>query len=124
MSLSINQPVTYEITLINNSLAGHTVQVSSDLPLLWFEGQEITLKPKESKTLTLTVTPRVYGFRAFTFYLHSQENGRLLNLSPARIDAKPVLKEKYATGLYGFPFFTLSLVPYYLMEGLASLFLP
>ena len=115
--IPVNQPVDYELKLINNSMAGHKLKITSSLAPLWFEGEEVELKPKESKTLALTVTPRVYGYREFTFYLTSEENGTLLNLIPARIDAQPVLTEKYATGLYGFPFFSLSLLPFYLVEG-------
>ena len=70
------------------------------------------------------MTPRVYGYRNYSFYVNSQLNGNLVNLIPARIEALPVLKEKYATGLYGFPFFTVSLLPYYLLEGLVALVLP
>jgi hypothetical protein len=122
--VTVNQPAKYELTLINNSVAEHKVKVHSSLPLLWFEGRDVLLKANESQTLELEVTPRIYGFREFTFYVTSQENGQLLNLIPARIEAEPLLKEKYATGIYGFPFFTLSLLPYYLLEGLASLLIP
>jgi hypothetical protein len=120
----INEPVEFELTLINSSIADHKVSIGSNLPALWLKGQEVTVKAGEEKKVKLEIIPRIDGPKDVYFRIDSLENGEALDLIKANLKVKPELKEKYGTGFYGFPFFTLSLLPYYLINSFISLLLP
>ena len=120
----VNQAVEFELTLINSSVADHKVRISSNLPALWFTSQDVTVKAGEEKKVLLTIMPRVYGSKDVYFSISSLENAETLDMIKANLDVEPVLKEKYGTAFYGFPFFTFSLLPYYLINSFISLLLP
>src|SRR3989344_3392827 len=121
MQVTVNKETEFELTIFNKSNASHKVIVSSNLPVLWFKPVELTLKPKEIRKVSLKVTPRVYGFKSFQFQVKSAMNNELFALIPSQLVVEPTIKDKYSAGLYGFPFFTMSLFPFYLINSFLSL---
>ena len=123
----VNEPVDYILSLSNDSIADHTVRISSTLPKYWFEDRIIVLKKKTSKDsvqeIRLSVLPRAYGNKDFSFKISSELTGKEIDSFNARLKVNPTLKGKYAAALYGFPVFTPTLVPYYLINSFLSLLL-
>lgn len=111
------EDVSFVYTLTNESTAEHKVEIKSSLPLTWFKPKTLTLKPKSSQQLVVTVSPKNYGLKKFSFFTNSLLNGKTLNEIRPTIEVKPSLKSKYEAALYGFPFFTPSLLPYYLFNS-------
>ncbi len=120
----VGEPVEFEMQLSNDSIADHVVNISSTLPKFWFEDKRITLKKKTSvdsiQEIKLGVLPRSYGTRDFSFIVNSATNGKQLDKFDARLTVNPTLKGKYAVALYGFPVFTPTLFPYYLVNSFLS----
>ncbi len=120
----VNNPVSYTLTLNNESIARHIVLVDSTLSADWFQPLEIELKPKEVKEVELILYPRVYGAKEFKFFVKSKLNDELIASFDRTLSIKPTLKGKYSAALYGFPFYPISLFPYYLINGFLSLLIP
>ncbi len=123
----VNEPVDYLLSLSNDSIADHAIRISSTLPKYWFEDKIIVLKKKTSKDsvqeITLAVLPRAYGNKDFSFKISSELTGKEIDSFNARLKVNPTLKGKYAAALYGFPVFTPTLTPYYLINSFLSLLL-
>jgi len=63
--------------------------------------------------LVIAISPKNYGVKKFSFFTKSLLTEKVLSEISPRIEVKPSLKSKYGAALYGFPFFTPSLLPYY-----------
>jgi hypothetical protein len=120
----VKETATFQLTLINNSVAEKTVIVSSTLPTLWIPQKTVMLAPNEVKTVSLDVIPRVYGWKNFEFKVENAKTQAVLDIIPVTLNVKPLLKEKYEASLYGFPFYSVSLLPYYLINSFLSLLIP
>ncbi|MDO8646891.1 MAG: hypothetical protein Q7R70_00555 [Candidatus Diapherotrites archaeon] len=107
------EDITFVYTLNNDSIAEHKVEIYSSLPLTWFAPKTLTLKPKSSQQLVIAISPKNYGVKKFSFFTKSLLTEKVLSEISPRIEVKPSLKSKYEAALYGFPFFTPSLLPYY-----------
>lgn len=111
------QPASYTLTVINDSIAVHRVKIDSTLPRQWFSPKTLEVGPKQTIEEQLQVNPRSYGEKSFNFKLSSA-----LNSSPAQefyagLKVQPTLKSKFVASSFGFPFFTPSLLPYYLINA-------
>ena len=111
-------PFTFQLN--NNSIAEHSITLYSSLPLTWFKPETIIVKPKSSKQFSTAISPKSYGEKKFSFYLKSNLNAKTLQEISPRVEVKPTLKNKYEAALYGFPFFTPSLIPYYIFNSFIS----
>lgn len=119
-STKVGEPVTFTFSIDNDSIAKHSFAINSTLPLTWFEPQDFEIGPKSSKKFTATVTPKNYGEKKFTFSIVSGLNKKTLGNIVVKVNASPTLKSKYEAAMYGFPFFTPSLLPYYWFNSLIS----
>ena len=119
-STQVGEAGVFKISFQNTSIAQHTVMIFSDLPSPWFAVQTIEILPGEFKQLNLPVTTRVYGIRDFSFTVESKLNS-MKKQFPATLTIHPTLKGKFAATFYGFPFLSISLLPYYLIDGFLSL---
>lgn len=121
---SVSEPVDYALRLSNDSIADHSITVSSTLPKYWFDDKIILLKNKNStgsvQEIKLSVMPRAYGYKDFSFKVISNQNGREIESFNARLKINPTLKGKYSAGIFGFPVFTPTLLPYYLVNSFLS----
>jgi hypothetical protein len=114
------EEITFLLSLNNDSIAEHTVSINSSLPLTWFKPETASVKQKSSKTIILKVNPKSYGEKKFTIFAKSALNGKTINEIKPTIEVKPTLKSKYEAAQYGFPFFTPSLIPYYIFNSFIS----
>lgn len=119
--IRVNSTACYKITLFNDSLALHSILVSSSLPKYWFSGIEAEIGPKASIDLNACVNAMVIGSRDFYFYVDSMLFNERFHSIRASIDVLPTARGKYSAPLSGFPFFMPTLVPYYLIDSFLSL---
>jgi len=116
----VYEPVVFSAVIINDSIAPHAVVVYSSLPNYWFEPVSLELKSKETKDFNLVVFPKTYGKRDFSFFINSQLNGFSKEI-PAELFVFPTLKNKFEAPLFGFPFFSIQALPYYLVNSFLAL---
>ncbi|MFH1587410.1 MAG: hypothetical protein ABID38_06130 [Candidatus Diapherotrites archaeon] len=121
LTTDVGNEASFQIILVNDSVASHRVRISSPLPESWFSAEEIELMPKETAKIELGVTPQVYGAKGFRFSVTSLENGKNLGDFEMQIRARPSLPGKFSAANEGLPFFTFSLLPQYLINALLSL---
>ncbi|MFH1224451.1 MAG: hypothetical protein V1676_01480 [Candidatus Diapherotrites archaeon] len=122
--LLVGEPIPYHITINNDSIARHRVLLNSTLSEQWFRSGEYLLEPKQAVEKTVYVTPRVYGRVSYSIALTSLVNGSGIAKTDSKLDIMPTLKSKYSAALYGFPFFTATLLPYYAVNSAISYFFP
>lgn len=118
----VDDKVVFNLVVINDSLAGHDITISSSLPRYWFEPIKLKVNSLSALTQSLPVNAYVYGTKDFEFYITSNLTGERLETFSARINIKPTPKSKFAASLNGLPFFTPNLIPYYLIDAFISFF--
>lgn len=118
----VNEPAYFRLTLVNESIAEHSVRVSSTLPRYWFEPVNVTIAPKSIKQINLKVNPRVYGNKQFQFIVQSNLSGKTFKRFDSELTITPTLKGKYLAPLYGFPAFSPNLMPVYLIDSFIASF--
>jgi len=116
----VGKGVSFRLKVNNDSIAEHSLEVTSSLPGYWFEPVSLTLQPKEKKSIDLNVNVFSYGERNFSFLVSSKKNDLAIAF-PAKLTIKPTLEGKYTASLFGFPFFSPSLLPNYLINAFAAL---
>lgn len=123
-ALLVGEPIPYHITINNDSIASHNVLLNSTLSEQWFRSEEYVLEPKQTVEKNVYVMPRVYGRISYSLSLTSLANGSGITKTDSKLDIMPTLKSKYSAALYGFPFFTATLLPYYAVNSAISYFFP
>jgi len=113
--------VKYSLRIVNESLGRHLVKVKSSLPVYWFSPFSLALEPGQVLDSELEVFPVVHGERDFSFFIDSELNSERLAVLPAAIEVPPTLQGKFISAFNGYPFFTHSLLPSYLLNALLSL---
>lgn len=113
----------FELVLTNESLAEHSVEITSSLPETWFATRRVSLARQSSKTIKLGVNAFTPGYKRFKFTVKSALSGTFFNELEATMKVTPSLGAKYTTAIYSMPFFSVSLLPGYLLNALASSFL-
>lgn len=119
--ITLGESSKYKISIINNSIASHSIRIYNDLPSLWADTIDISLRPQEKKVVELIVFPSVYGNKSFHFEIYSVENRTIIDTFNINLNVKPSLKGKFFAVFSGFPFFSLSLMPYMLFDGFLAL---
>ncbi len=119
----LNEPLTYEMTLVNDSSASVTARIEPTLPNSWSEGKTTTIKPHSFQNISIQVIPRFAGPKNFEIHVTNTQNLERYSSLRATLTANASLKDQYAGGLYGFPFFTISLLANYLANAFFSIIL-
>lgn len=119
----LNETLKYNLTLVNDSSAEVTVRVEPSLPTTWSNGITTTIKPHSFKSVEMLVTPRFAGPKGFDIQVTNTRTGQRYEMLHANLVAHASIKDHYSAGLYGFPFFTISLVANYLSNAFFSLVL-
>jgi hypothetical protein len=117
----VNSLTQYDLVFYNESIGEQLIAFSSSLPSFWVKEKTFVVEPKSVLRDSIYLVPRNYGQRDFTFSFKSNYSGERKNFR-ARLFVESSLSSKYSSVSYGFPFFTLNLFPYYLVESLFSLF--
>jgi hypothetical protein len=119
----VNETLQFSVLLVNDSSAPVNVLVQPALPTAWSEAKTIAMKPHSFVTVPVDVTPRFAGPKTFDIALLRGDNRAAVDTLHATLVADPTLKDRYSAGLYGFPFFAISLVSHYLANAFFSLLL-
>ena len=116
----VGEETKFKILLNNESIAKQSVLVSSSLPDYWFEPVVLELEPKQTLETELSLVPQSYGLRQFSFKVSSQLNGFQQDFA-AELNVLSTLKGKFSSAIFGFPFFTPSLLPNFLINAFLAL---
>jgi len=116
----VEKETVFKLLISNNSLAEHSLLVSSDLPGYWFRDRTISVAPGETRVFELAVVPKSYGLRDFRFSLNSRLNS-FSDSFDARLLVFQTVSGKFTSALYGFPFFSVSLAPFYFIDAFLAL---
>lgn len=108
----------YAFTLINNSDAKTYFTITSSLPSSWHGNFAVQVLPKSIAKEKDYVIPGISGERKFIFTVDYGGEEKEFN---ATIKAKPTVESKFASALNGLPFYSFSLIPNYLLNGLFAL---
>lgn len=119
LSGGVNEPSTFTVLLVNDSSAPAHVEVIPALPQIWAQARSTTIEPHSFVEVPIVVTPRFAGPKTFDIRL-TRDNGENVSVLKGTIVANPTMQDRYAAGLYGFPFFTISLVANYLVNAFVS----
>lgn len=111
----------FNLVLNNDSAAAHSLRVESTLPSFWFQGSELTLLPHETRVVSLEVLPLSYGEKSFFFRVSSLHNSTSFQF-PAKLNTRPTLLGMYQAPVTGLPVFSPTMLPYFLINGLLSVF--
>ncbi|MBI4043947.1 MAG: hypothetical protein HY393_04045 [Candidatus Diapherotrites archaeon] len=122
-STSVDAPAQFPLNIINNSVSRERVFISSNIPRSWFKPLEAELESNSLRELELEVSPKVHGVKDFVFTVQPASNPSVSHVFNATVEVHPTLKNKYSTSLYAFPFYTISILPYYLVNSFLSLLL-
>ncbi|MBU0636121.1 hypothetical protein KKE06_03785 [Candidatus Micrarchaeota archaeon] len=120
--VSLGETASYQLVVLNNSIAAHTIVIRSSLPSFWFEPQTIVVPAKQNFTVpieaVLKVSPKSYGLKSFSFLVDSGLNEKRLDAFQIELLVKPTLKGKFGAGLFGFSFFSPNLSVFYFFNAL------
>jgi hypothetical protein len=117
----LGKTAIFSLVLNNDSIAEHSLKVESSLPGYWFQSQEITLAPNETRAVGLSTTPLTYGEKSFSFNVSSLHNATSFDF-PAKLNTRPTLLGMYQAPITGLPIFSPTMLPYYLINGILSIF--
>ncbi len=120
LSGGVNEPSTFTVLIVNDSSAPANVEVVPALPQIWAKSQTTKIDAHSFVEVPLTVTPRFAGPKTFDIKITNTGSGETVSVLKGTIVANPTLKDRYAAGLYGFPFFSISLVANYLVNAFVS----
>jgi hypothetical protein len=112
------QAAEYSFTLINNSDAKTYFIVNSSLPSSWHGAFAVQVLPKSIVKEKDYVVPGISGERKFVFTVDYGGDEKEFN---ATIKANPTIESKFSSTLNGLPFYSFSLIPNYLLNGLFAL---
>ena len=123
-SAVVNKPVDFKLAVTSKSASKYRLAVESSLSESWFETTEINIEPNKTDEFILEANPKLSGLMPLVFYLSSDEVPSAYYELDATLHVKPTMKEKFGASLYGFPFFTVSLVPYSMINSFIAYVLP
>ncbi len=115
----VNVGSTVRLLLNNQSVASQRVRVSSTLPNYWFESVDLTIEPMQLLDVNLTVFPHSYGKRNFSFKIESEFNS-FEKTFDSEFNVFSTLRGKFSSSLFGFPFFSVSLLPHFLINAILA----
>jgi hypothetical protein len=127
-SSNVGEKAVYDFTFINNSHADVNFKITNELPWFWnsdsfFEQENVSVfvPSRSTKKGALVVYPRKQGETIFntTIFFDNSLESRAFSL---RLNATPSIKGKMESVFFGLPFYSFSLMPNYLINGLFSLY--
>lgn len=126
--LGVGDKAVYDFTFINNSHADVNFTVMNELPWFWNsdsffkqDALKIFVPARSTKKGSMIVYPRKQGETIFntTILFDNSSESRAFSL---RLNATPSIKGKMESVFFGLPFYSFSLMPNYLINGLFSLY--
>ncbi len=118
----VNFPAEYNLIFSNESIGEQKITLNSNLPVYWIKEQTFLVEPKSVLKDVINVVPKHYGNREFDFTFNSVYSNETKKLH-SELSIESSIESKYSSPLYGFPFFTPTLFPYFLIESFLGFFL-
>jgi len=128
VTTSVNSKASYKLFLVNNTDSDASFSISTDLPGNWINSgpldmkevsKEVIVPRRSNATESIVVYPRLQGVKKFNVEVVYEDTSSVFSFA---IDAKPTLKSKLESVIYGTPFFSFSLLPSYFVNGLLSFY--
>ena len=117
---TLGKQVDFKMNLLNNSLSSEKISIFSSSPSTWFSPIQLELKRNSFQEIDLKVFPQLHGTHNVDFTVYSDTLNKSIAFFKADISVKPTLRSKYDVALQGFPFFTITLLPYYLFNSFVT----
>lgn len=118
----VSEESKFRLLLNNESIAKHSVKITSDLPEYWFKPVVVEVAPLQTLEVDLLVYPQRYGARQFSFTVSSELNSFEKSFD-AGLNVFSTIGRKFSSPVSGFPFFMPSLLPHFLVNAFIALFL-
>lgn len=118
----VNSPAEYEFLLVNKSHADAKFVIGTDLPKYWLgnEAEKVVIVPKLStKKDSIKVYPQIQGSHFFQSVVIMQ-NKNLEKEFTLVVNSKPTLLSKFSSSVNGLPFYSISLLPSYILNAIFS----
>lgn len=93
----------YTILLNNNSSTDAHIEIASNLPLNWFEGETVLVQAKSQKKVELYVQPKEIGYQDIEFVVKSADYFEdIATIKVPTLRVNPTLESKYKVASQGF----------------------
>ncbi|MBN2127448.1 MAG: hypothetical protein JW703_03580 [Candidatus Diapherotrites archaeon] len=109
----------YLLIVSNNSICSQEILMESSLPRTWTEAVSFIVPANSVKELNVKVVPQQTERRQFKFNFLNENKKILVSLN-AVMNSKPSLEGKFYAFLAGFPVYSISLIPFNLINVLAG----
>jgi len=123
----VDSSAEYSLFFVNNTDADAVFVVSTDLRADW-EQLDVLAKSKVERRVvvpkrqnleeTFVVYPRLQGKKEFKVNVSYENTASVFSYE---VNAKPTMNSKFSAVSEGFPFFSLSLLPSYFLNGILSI---
>jgi hypothetical protein len=110
----------YEVLLINNSDADAEFEITPRVPWFWTNKKSIKVEvdKRSTKIAMIEIFPRMQGEHFFDVEAKTSDFSKKFTLF---VDAKPTLNSKFSSAVNGFPVYSVSLLPSYLINSFFTL---
>ncbi len=112
---------SYSLLISNNSICNQELVIQSSLPKTWFNPKTVLIPFNSVKEIVVKVTPQQTVKKEFSFKLVAGE--KELGSINAVIDSKPSLSGKFYSFIAGFPIYSISLIPFNLINSVIGFYL-
>jgi len=125
---SVNSSAKFDLFFVNNTDSDAVFSLSDDLPGNWVNvsplemkgfSKEVIVPRKSNLTESIVVYPRLQGVKKFNVTVKYEDTSSVFSFA---VEAKPTLKSKLESVIYGMPFYSFSLLPSYFVNGLLSFY--
>lgn len=122
----VGSNANFKLFFVNNTDAEAVFTIHTDLPANWFDSNPFTVVDKTVSVVvpkrssleeSFNVYPRLEGSREFKATVSFENTSSDFSFV---VNAKPTLKSKLETVVYGLPFYSFSMLPSYFFNGLIS----
>lgn len=122
----VGSGATFKLFFVNTTDSEAVFNIKTDLLANWFDSSPFTVKDKTLRVVvpkrssveeSFVVYPRLEGIKEFKATVSFENTSSDLSFN---VNAKPTLKSKLETVVYGLPFYSFSLLPSYFLNGLIS----
>jgi len=131
-SVFVDSPAEFKLFFVNNTDSDAFFEIVPELSPNWIYPENIFYSPSvgasihvliEKRSATeksFFVYPRIQGSKEFKVKVYFENDVREFSF---RVNALPTIKSKLDPIIQAFPFYSISLIPAYIIQAFASLFL-
>jgi hypothetical protein len=123
---NVSSPAEYKFIFVNNTDSDAVFTPTVTLPNNWLNSNSFDMKDFSKKIVvprrgrvqeSVFIYPRLEGKKDFTINMAYANTSKDFAFG---VDAKPTLKSKFESPIYGVPFYSFSLLPSYFLGGILS----